>query len=148
METQEATVPRGIRNNNPGNIRLGIAWQGLAATQTDPDFCQFTTAQYGIRAIEEIMLTYKSRGLTTITQIISTWAPTNENNTQAYIDAVSQSTGFGANDQLNVTVLDVATKLIEAIIQHENGEQPYSTEVIQQGIELAGVQAFNADPSA
>jgi hypothetical protein len=140
METQEAAQTRGIRNNNPGNIRLGIAWDGLAATQTDSDFCQFTTPQYGIRAIEKILLTYHSQGLNTITQIISKWAPPNENNTQAYIDAVSSSSGFSATQTIDVTEMIQATAIVEAIIMHENGQQPYSQEVIQEGIALAGVQ--------
>jgi hypothetical protein len=140
METQEASTPRGIRNNNPGNIRLGIAWDGLATTQTDPDFCQFTTAQFGIRAIEKILLTYHSEGLNTITAIISKWAPPVENNTQAYIDAVCASSGFTATQTIDVTEMIQATAIVEAIITHENGEQPYSQEIIQEGIALAGVQ--------
>ena len=46
-----AKIARGERNNNPGNIRHGAKWQGLASTQTDKDFCQFISPEYGIRAI-------------------------------------------------------------------------------------------------
>ena len=41
-------LPRGIRNKNPGNIKLGTDWDGLAAEQTDPTFCIFDEAVMGI----------------------------------------------------------------------------------------------------
>ena len=41
-------LPRGIRNKNPGNIKLGTDWEGLASDQTDPTFCIFDEAVMGI----------------------------------------------------------------------------------------------------
>ena len=52
-------LPRGIRNKNPGNIKLGTDWDGLAAVQTDPTFCIFDEAVIGIRALIRILLTYR-----------------------------------------------------------------------------------------
>ena len=44
-------LPRGIRNNNPLNIRRSKdQWQGLRKEQTDPSFCQFENLAYGWRA--------------------------------------------------------------------------------------------------
>ncbi len=60
-------LPRGVRNNNPGNIRLGIAWNGLAPEQTDPDFCQFITPQFGIRALCIVLLTYQHEWMPRLT---------------------------------------------------------------------------------
>ena len=51
-------LPRGIRNKNPGNIKLGTDWDGLAAEQLDPTFCTFGEAVMGIRALMRILLTY------------------------------------------------------------------------------------------
>lgn len=133
------TQSRGIRNNNPGNIRKGQDWQGLSKTQTDESFDQFDTPEYGIRAIEKILLSYKARGLDTVKEIITTWAPYEENNTPAYIKAVCDHMGLTESAPLNVEDISVAELLIEAIILHENGSQPYSKDTITKGIMLAGI---------
>ncbi len=68
---------RGIRNNNPGNLRHGSNWDGLAPTQTDPAFCQFTTMAKGCRALLKTLRTYVERHhLNTIRAIVSpmSWA--------------------------------------------------------------------------
>jgi len=129
-------LPRGIRNNNPGNIRKGQNWIGESKDQSDPDFEVFTSPEYGIRAIVKIIQSYRNRGLDSIRKIISAWAPSSENNTEAYIKSVSQQVGVGADDCLNFTN-DVWIKLIKGIIMHENGQQPYSDDIIQKGIDLA-----------
>lgn len=80
---------RGIRNNNPGNIKRGEPWFGLRRTQTDPDFCQFTSDVWGIRAMIIVIRTYVyNYNLRYVKDIISRWAPTNENNTAAYVKFV------------------------------------------------------------
>lgn len=86
----KTTTSRGIRNNNPLNIRRGEAWQGLSEKQQDPSFCQFENEVYGIRAAIIIMRTYYYRyNLSTIEQVITRWAPPEDhNNTEAYINFV------------------------------------------------------------
>ena len=65
-------LPRGIRNKNPGNIKLGTDWDGLAKEQTDPVFCIFDEAVMGIRALMRILLVYRfHHKKTTIDDIIS-----------------------------------------------------------------------------
>jgi hypothetical protein len=78
---------RGIRNHNPGNLRRSSdPWQGLAPEQTDREFFQFTSPKWGIRALARTLIVYQDRGgLKTIDQMISRWAPPNENNTGAYV---------------------------------------------------------------
>lgn len=84
---------RGIRNNNPLNIRRGQRWQGLIEPQTDPAFCQFVAPVWGLRAGFIILRRYiQVYHLNTITGIISRWAPDSENNTLAYIKYVSNVT--------------------------------------------------------
>lgn len=128
-------ISRGIRNNNPGNIRSGQPWQGLSSEQRDPEFDQFISPEYGIRALGKLLTNYQAiSGLNTIAQIIARYAPSNENNTQAYINSVASQTGLDPNEPI-----DVATnleRLIPAIIRHENGSQPYSAETILAGIAL------------
>ena len=88
--------PRGIRNNNPLNIRRNPAnqWQGLRPVQADKLFCQFKAMKWGLRAAIRLMENYIRRGAQTPRQIISRWAPPSENNTQGYITQACQRAGL------------------------------------------------------
>lgn len=130
-------MTRGIRNNNPGNIRHGGSqWQGMSAIQSDSEYVQFDDPVYGIRALAKLLKNYQSRyGLNTINQIINRWAPPSENLTGSYVDNVSRIVGIGKNQAINVN--DYIVPLVKAIITHENGEQPYSAEQISTGIRMS-----------
>ncbi len=140
--TKQNTVPRGIRNKNPGNLRRSKdPWQGLAERQGDIEFFTFKTPIYGIRALARTLISYQDKhGLRTIKQILGRWAPTNENNTPAYVRAVAASTGFDADQTLDVHRFDDLKPLVEAIIHHENGQQPYTDAEITKALVLAGVE--------
>jgi hypothetical protein len=131
-------MTRGERNNNPGNIHriAGVIWEGEAADQSGDDaFVIFNSPIYGIRAITRIMLSYEREGLNTVEVIIDRWAPPNENNSVAYIDAVCTECSVQPD-----TVIDVQTTmpyLIKGIIFHENGELIYSDLQIDAAIALA-----------
>lgn len=135
-------MSRGITNANPGNIRLSAdKWQGLADKQTDADFFQFKDASWGIRAMAVILIGYYDRdGLDTVSGIISKWAPPSENDTAAYIKDVCRDTIFTADKKLNLHQYGDIAPLVKAIIHHENGEQPYSDDVINQGLARAGIE--------
>lgn len=147
---------RGIRLNNPGCIRHGDPWQGLAPEQIDPEFCAFIHPEWGIRAIARLLITYQDRhGLNTVRGIINRWAPPTgmdsngreyQQDTLAYADHVARRTGFGIDDPIDVHQHRYAKPLVKAIIQHENGQQPYSRRVINRGLELAGI-APDHDPA-
>lgn len=87
---------RGIRNNNPANIRRGCNWKGLAKVQTDREFCQFDSMTWGVRALLVTLRTYVVKHhLHTVREIITRWAPSSDgNNTEKYIkfveDAIKQ----------------------------------------------------------
>lgn len=135
----EQILPRGIRNNNPGNIRWGENWKGLKkdGKQQDPSFCVFTNAVYGIRALAKILINYKKLyGLKTIRSIISRYAPPNENQTQAYIQSVSKQIGRYPDEPIDIEERGILTVFIKAIVRIENGIQPYKDETIQKGIDL------------
>lgn len=135
--------PRGIRNNNPGNIRWGDEWQGLVpkSQRTDKSFCQFIKPEYGIRAMIVILRNYQSKyALRTITHMIKRWAPPDENNTQAYINSVAQATSTGLNEPIDLTDSRKLFSLLKAIIHHENGCQPYEFDVFVSALKLAGSQ--------
>ena len=132
-------LPRGIRNNNPGNIRQGSNWQGLNpnSRNIDPAFCVFTSSVYGIRALAKVLINYKKiHGLNTVRQIISRYAPPNENQTTAYIQSVAKQLGVVPDTIIDIEERGVLTVFIKAIIRMENGIQPYSDPTIQQGIDL------------
>lgn len=133
--------PRGIRNHNPGNIRRSSdPWQGLAKDQNDAAFFQFSEAKFGIRALARVLISYQDRhSLRTVRAIISRWAPPVENETSAYIDHVARKLGVGADEPIDVHGYRVLRGLVAAIIEHENGMQPYTDAQIDAGLVLAGV---------
>ena len=131
--------PRGIRNNNPGNIRHGQNWQGLNpdGRNIDPAFCVFKSPVFGIRALAKVLMNYKKiHGLNTVRQIISRYAPPNENQTKAYIQTVAEQIGVYPDTIIDIEERGILTVFIKAVIRMENGIQPYSDEIIQQGIDL------------
>ena len=134
-------TPRGIRNNNPGNIRHSkVRWVGEAEDQPDPDFVTFSGPKYGIRAICKVLMSYQDDdGCRTIRQLIRRWAPPGENDTGAYVAAVSRACGLGPDEPANVQTSAVMTPLVETIIRQENGEQPYAADLIFDALRLAGI---------
>jgi len=135
------TLPRGIRNNNPGNLRRsGDKWQGLAPQQTDREFFVYIDAVYGIRALARTLITYQDKyGLNTVNGIISRWAPNTENDTGAYIDAVAE-VSFSPAAPLDLHRYDHLKPLLLGIIRHENGVQPYTAAQVDKALALAGVE--------
>lgn len=138
---------RGVRNNNPGNIRRSRdPWQGLSGAQTDTAFFVFTSPAYGIRALAKTLITYQDKhGLRTIEDIIARWAPSNENNTAAYIGAVNRQfmrdvPGWRSRDRVNVHKYKHARALVEAIIHHENAGYSYDPRIVDKGLLMAGIE--------
>ena len=101
-------LPRGYRNNNPLNIRISSTnnWQGEVQNNTDGVFEQFVAMEYGYRAALKLIRNYITRdGLTAVSDIISKWAPNNENNTAGYIQRV-----IGINQWTPAKVIDPYSK--------------------------------------
>lgn len=146
MADNAPQLPRGIRNNNPGNLRWGEHWRGLlpAYQRTDPEFCQFIDARYGLRALARLLHTYDGRGLHTPRQIATMYAPPSENNTEAYAAALAEECHVGVDDALNMHDPAVIEALMRGIIRHENGAgifhggtDWYTSAEIQAGIAAA-----------
>ena len=98
-------LPRGIRNNNPLNIRRSKdQWKGLKAQQTDTQFCQFESLEYGWRAAFYLLTRtyYHKYRLYTIRMIINKWAPPNENQTSKYIENVCRLTGIAPDEPIGI----------------------------------------------
>lgn len=127
-------MPRGIRNNNPGNIRWdgSTQWQGMTG-QDDKGFIIFSSMAYGIRAMSKVLDSYARRGVNTVESVIATWAPAIENNVEAYVRSVEQQTGLSRHKVL--TAAD-RPALVAAIIKHENGKT-ISEAMIERGLAMA-----------
>lgn len=154
--------PRGIRNNNPGNIEWGSSrWQNSIAKEDSEDsrFVVFKDAPSGIRAIAVTLLTYFNKRLTpngepidTVAKAITRWAPAGENDTGAYIHQVCVAVSKMTDSHVDPdTVLDfhkyeVICGIVAGIIRHENGPGPkktinewYAPAVVDEGVRRAGV---------
>ena len=132
-------LPRGVRNNNPGNIdRDGTPWEGLSPQQTDPRFCIFSSAEYGIRALALTLETYEDvHKLTTLRGWIDRWAPPVENDSAAYLVDVVARSGVGSDTPISIHDLSLAARVISAIIAHENSNYAYAPAILNSGISLA-----------
>lgn len=129
----DPSAPRGIRNNNPGNLEAA-GWQGQ--TGTDGRFATFATPQDGIRAAARNLLAYQDgHGLNTIGAIVARWAPAADgNDVAAYTASVAKETGLPADKPLDLHDSGTMMKLVTAMVSHENGQQPYPPGVIQEGV--------------
>ena len=137
MQKKPKILPRGIRNNNPLNIRIGNVWLGEVSNPTDPDFEQFVTMAYGCRAAFVLLRRYINHyKRTTIPQVIAAWAPASENNCVAYVGRVCQLSGISKDEELNFFNKDQMTHLLAAMAQVECG-QPIKEEDINTGYDMA-----------
>lgn len=116
-------IPRGIRNNNPLNIRhnRNNRWQGASDVQDDPEFVRFGTIHFGVRAGFVILRNYIKGGCNTLQAIIKRWAPPSENDTNAYLHAVTQMTGLQPNHIVDFNNMDEMCNLVHAMIRMECG---------------------------
>ncbi|WP_242501251.1 structural protein [Komagataeibacter xylinus] len=128
-------LPRGIRNNNPGN--LDFAHQPGAHLETgvsNPRFAAFPTMADGIRALREQLLRYGQRGLTTVAAIISVYAPASENATGAYIDLLCSRMGVQPGTTLDLNDPQTMRQMIDAITLMENGPGHITLPQIDQAL--------------
>lgn len=131
QKTTQKPLPRGLRNNNPGNIRrTADNWQGLAPKQNDPAFFQFREMRYGYRALLRTLQNYRwKRGCITLKDFISRWAPASENNTGAYLRRVCADMQVPSEFVPDVADADTMCALAAAISFVENGVPAVAAEV-------------------
>ena len=140
---------RGIRNNNPLNIRRSADnWQGAREEQTDQSFVQFKSMAYGYRAAWKTLQSYYNRfrmqnRAFTVRNIIGRWAPPKENDTDSYVHSVMKLSGIGGKENLlppeNVDSYPRLSKMIAAMTCIECGIRmnQVDEEAIFQGYKLA-----------
>ncbi|HGG0599413.1 TPA: lytic transglycosylase [Enterobacter roggenkampii] len=135
---------RGERNNNPGNLNFA-GQAGAELERPGGRFARFETAFDGLRALSRQLMLYAGRGINSVEKIISTWAPASDNNnTAAYIQAVSQRLGVNPQAALNINDPQTMSALMSSIIHHENGRNIYSKELIGKAA-VAGIGGANVN---
>jgi len=124
-------LPRGLRNNNPGNIRINSDhFQGEIKPSQDSAFKQFQSMAYGYRAMHKMLQNYKRiRGLKTLREWISRWAPANENHTEAYILYVADFAGISADAEVDTTDKQLMCDIVAGMSQIENGRKAVMNEI-------------------
>ena len=144
------SAPRGIRNNNPGN--LNYAGQAGATLEGGEGgrFAVFESMQHGVAALYKQLQLYFKRGINTLSSIVKTYAPASDNNNvDAYISALTKATGKGANEVLDSGDTATIARLMKGIVDHENGKGYISSSDIMGGIQLgAGSSASRNMPAS
>lgn len=132
----DPSAPRGIRNNNPGNLRTN-AFAGTKGVDKD-GYAQFESPEQGLRALgKNLVVQQEKHGLRTVESIITKYAPPNENDTAAYIATVSSALGVKPDQQIDMKDPETLQKFMNVVIKHENGAQPYSPLQIAAGADAA-----------
>jgi len=138
----------GLTSNNPGNIVYDSRndWQGSNyADNSEGRFESFETPTSGIRALSKLLSNYeKSYGLNTVEGIIARFAPAHENDTEGYANYVADRIGVQPGDALNVSDPTTMHSIVSAIIEFENGSNPYDPNLIRDGI-AASLQGSSTD---
>lgn len=120
-------ISRGVRNNNPGNIKAGQGFQGEGTPDKD-GYATFQSPEDGIRALNiDLHTKFNKDGLNTINDIISKYAPQSDNDTASYIQHVSQQMGVKPDAKLDLNDPQQLHSMAAAVIRHENNDaMPYS----------------------
>ena len=129
IDLRRVTTIRGLRNNNPGNIRISeTPWQGKIPKSLNTDknkaFEQFESLEYGLRAFMKNAYTWIRRGKNTLEKLITIWAPPHENHTGNYIDYVARQMQIPKNQVFKTLDKKFFISLAKAITEMENGIAP------------------------
>lgn len=138
--------PRGIRNNNPGNIEDGAFARSLPGyAGSDGRFAIFNDPQAGVQAKTRLLGSYLQRGFDTPGEIINRWAPPSDNNpTDRYASYVANRVGVGVDDPVTA---DQIPLLAQAIGEFENGQQQ-PVEQARMPPPPPGFEMDNGDPTS
>ena len=116
-------ISRGLRNNNPGNIRIGsFKYKGEKAKSSDSAFRQFESVEWGYRAMFVLLHTYATKhNCRTLREMINRYAPPTENFTDGYIRCVTNATHLSADEPISTTDGATMTAIVAAMSAVENG---------------------------
>lgn len=147
---EDTSRSRGIRNNNPGNIEFGPFAERHGAVGSDGRFAQFEDPKQGVGAMQALLGSYQDRGLNTIEQMVNRWAPPSENDSGAYAQAVASAVGVDPRQPIDINDPAISGPVIQAMIEHENGQMPYGSEVFGGDagprVQPAGMNTSGVEP--
>lgn len=137
MAVDQSGLPRGVRNNNPGNVRdTGDHWEGMVGVDKD-GFIIFSSVVYGLRCLVKVLHKYFERGENSLQQIISKYAPKKENDTGAYVRYLAGALNVSATAPLDWTTY--GQNLVFKIASYEQGGQLtkwWSQDQLAQGYQV------------
>lgn len=131
---------RGEAAHNAGNLRYNarIAWLGEdAPPQDDRGYCRFKDDFYGLRALAMDLYHKWARGLRTVEQIISVYAPPSENDTDSYIADVCERLAVKPDTLLDFSRIGNLVAMVRAVIKHEQGRIIYAPDLIVKAVGAA-----------
>lgn len=131
---------RAERNNNPGNLNYAGQAGATLEDGSGARFAKFGSTAEGVSALARQLQRYGERGLDTVSKIINKYAPSSENNTQAYIDALSKRLGVTGDQKLDLNDPGTLSNLIKGISRHESGKDYLSDSDVMSGLSMAGVK--------
>ncbi|GAF05333.1 hypothetical protein [Saccharicrinis fermentans] len=136
--TYLASMPRGIRNNNPGNIiQSNSKWHGKLSKDQNKDrrFEMFMAPEYGVRAMIKLLQNYMGKGFTTVEKIVKRYAPSFENNTKAYINTVCKDLKVQPQTKLRPTK-NTLRLLVLSMTKVENGKSFITPQLFEQAYSM------------
>ncbi len=136
--TYLASMPRGIRNNNPGNIiQSSSKWHGKLSKDQNKDrrFEMFIAPEYGVRAMIKLLQNYMGKGFNTAEKIVHRYAPSFENNTKAYINTVCKDLKVQPQTKLRPTK-NTLRLLVLSMAKVENGKSYISPQLFEQAYSM------------
>lgn len=140
----QTKTPRGIRNNNPGNIRRSIdKWQGLADPdhQIDLHYFIFGNPIYGIRAIARTLIECQDKfGMQGVKGILFRWAQMT-GKPEGYVAQAVKKSGMTDYEGVNMHKYADLKLMVKTIILQENGQIPYTDAQIDKALVLAGIES-------
>ena len=119
---------RAWRNRNPGNVVYVATnrWKGQIGFAGS--FCCFSSPVWGVRAMGVILRAYGRRGMT-LAGGIARYAPSVENDTEAYVRAVVKASGVGGGRMLSGLSEAEMALVVKAMTVHEGYEEGVVEEV-------------------
>ena len=125
----DKSLPRNIRNNNPGNIEASSwAQKQPGYVGSDGRFAVFEKPEHGAQAMDSLLNNYAAKGLTTPAQIIGRWSPSSDptnqpGSTSNYANYVAKQLGVGPNDKIDMSDPAIRSKLAASMFQFEGGNK-------------------------
>ena len=111
-------------------------WKGQVGEEDG--FCVMDTPLDGLRLLAyQLLVDERRHGRATVRAICSSWAPPNENDTEAYVAGVAKRIGLDPDAFLDFSVSGVLEATMGAVVVQEDGSDPYPSALISAAADEA-----------